>query len=51
VVAVNLEGRYVGLRRGEIELSKPLGFATYGTTGALRKMEYRFLDISRKTAP
>jgi hypothetical protein len=42
-VNVQIEGRSVGLRFGEIKLSAPLGFASYGTTGALRKIEYRVL--------
>jgi hypothetical protein len=51
VVGVYLAGRYVGLRRGEIALSKPLGFATYGTTGALRKIEYRVLPAPKENNP
>jgi len=43
VVDIALEGRKLSLRPGEIELSVPLGFATYSTTGALREIEYRLL--------
>ena len=43
IVAVEITGRKVGLRPGEIQLSAPFGFASYGTTGALRKIEYRLL--------
>jgi hypothetical protein len=43
VVNVNIEGRNIGLRPGEIKLSAPFGFASYVTTGALRKIEYRVL--------
>jgi hypothetical protein len=43
IVNVSIEGRAVGLRYGEIKLSAPLGFASYLTTGALRKIEYRLL--------
>jgi hypothetical protein len=43
VVGVELAGRKLGLRFGEIELSAPFGIATYSTTGALRKLEYRLL--------
>jgi hypothetical protein len=43
VIYVKLEGRTVDLRPGEIELSKPLGIASYSTTAALRKIEYRVL--------
>lgn len=41
VVNVQVKGRAVGLRHGDIKLSAPFGFASYGTTGALRKVEYR----------
>jgi len=40
VVAVNIEGRQVDTRI-ETHANKPLGFATYETTGALRKIEVR----------
>jgi hypothetical protein len=43
IVNVPIEGREVSLRFGEIKLSAPFGFASYGTTGALRKIEYREL--------
>jgi hypothetical protein len=38
-----LEGRRISMRPGEIELSEPLGFATYQTTGALRDIKLRQL--------
>lgn len=50
VVSVNFYGREVGLRPGEIENSKPLGFASYRTVGALRKIEYRLLPPARGPA-
>jgi hypothetical protein len=43
VINVDFAGRSVGLRPGEIELSAPFGFASYNSTGALRKIEYRLL--------
>ena len=43
IINVEIAGRKVGLRHGEIQLSAPFGFASYGTTGALRKIEYRIL--------
>jgi len=43
VISVRLEGRAISLRWGEIDLSAPLGLATYSTVGALRKLEYRTL--------
>ena len=41
VINVEIAGRTIDLRRGEIKLSAPFGFASYNTTGALRKIEYR----------
>lgn len=41
VVDVAIGGRKVGLRFGEMKLSAPLGFASYGTVGGIRKVEYR----------
>ena len=41
IINVEIGGRTVGLRHGEISLSAPLGFASYGTTGALRKIDFR----------
>ena len=43
VVDADIRGRTVGLRPGEIELSRPFGFASYSTTAKLRKLEYREL--------
>ena len=42
-VNLALEGRVINLRFGEIKLSIPFGFASYGTAAGLRKMEYRLL--------
>jgi len=41
VIDVGIAGREVGLRLGEIELSKPFGIATYGTTAKIRNLEWR----------
>jgi hypothetical protein len=41
VVDVEIQGRVVSLRRGDIKMSAPLGFASYNTTGRVRKIEYR----------
>lgn len=41
VVNVPIAGRKVDLRRGEMNLSTPLGFASYNTAGGIRKIEYR----------
>jgi 3-keto-disaccharide hydrolase len=43
VIDVYTGNRDVGLRPGEIELSKPLGIASYSTVAKLRKIEYRVL--------
>jgi hypothetical protein len=43
VIDAYIGTRVVGLRPGEIELSKPLGVASYSTTARLRKLEYRLL--------
>ena len=43
VIDVSIEGRTIGLRRGEIKLSAPFGFASYATAGGIRKIEYRRL--------
>lgn len=41
VIDADIRGRKVDLRPGEIELSAPLGFASYSTVAGLRKIEYR----------
>jgi hypothetical protein len=41
VVNVEIRGRAIRLRHGDIKLSAPLGFASYNTTGGIRKIEYR----------
>jgi len=46
IVNVEIAGRSVGLRYGEIKLSAPFGFASYATTGGLRKIEYRRLKTT-----
>ncbi|HMC58467.1 MAG TPA: hypothetical protein VKJ01_04680, partial [Candidatus Solibacter sp.] len=43
IVNVEIRGRSVGLRYGDIKLSAPFGFASYNTGGRLRKVEYRTL--------
>jgi hypothetical protein len=43
VINLAVGGRSVALRHGEIKLSAPFGFASYATTGGLRKIEYRLL--------
>ena len=43
IIYVDIAGREIGLRLGEIGLSKPFGIASYGTTAGLRKIEYRLL--------
>lgn len=41
VVDLKTAGKTIGLRFGEIELSKPLGIATYQTTAAFRNIQIR----------
>ena len=43
IIRVVITGRSIGLRPGEISRSAPFGFASYATSGALRKIEYRLL--------
>jgi len=43
IINAAIAGREVSLRPGEIKLSAPLGFASYLTTGTVRKIEYRVL--------
>ncbi len=43
IIRVEIGGRPVGLRYGEIKLSAPLGFTSFVTAGGLRKIEYRLL--------
>ena len=44
IVNVAIAGRTIGLRPGDIKLSTPFGFASYNSTGAIRKVEYRLLN-------
>lgn len=46
VIDVDVEGRTLSLYFGETKLSAPFGFASYRTTGGLRKVEYRLLRAS-----
>ena len=43
IINVEIGGRRIDLRPGEIKLSAPLGFASYNTKGAVRKIEFRLL--------
>ena len=43
VINVVITGRRIMLRPGDTKLTVPFGFFSYGTTGALRKIEYRLL--------
>ena len=45
VVNVNIKGRAISLRHGEIKLSAPFGFASYATEGRLRKIEHQPLSV------
>ncbi len=48
VIDLEITGRLIGLRFDDIDLCKPLGFASYGTEGALRKIEYRRLPERKR---
>jgi hypothetical protein len=50
VVAVEIEGRKVGTRI-EVRQNEPLGFATYRSSSAVRKIEVRPLKPSEVAAP
>ena len=43
IIDCNVEGREVGMRTGEIEMSVPLGFSTYDTTAKIREVHLRKL--------
>jgi len=43
VINVNIAGRSIGLRFGEMKLSAPLGLVSYNTEGSVRNIEYRLL--------
>lgn len=43
MINVQIEGREIGLRFGEMKLNAPFGFASYGSTGGIRKVEYRVI--------
>ena len=44
VINVEIAGRTIGLRPGPTKLCIPLGFMSYNTAGAVRKIEYRRLS-------
>ena len=41
VIDCEVEGRRVGMRHGEIEMSVPLGVCTFATTGVLKNIKLR----------
>lgn len=43
MIDLPIKGRHISLRPGEIDLSAPLGIASYSTVAGLRKIEYRLL--------
>ncbi len=48
IVDLVTTGHKISMRFGEIELSKPLGIATWQTTGALREIKMRRIDSAAK---
>jgi hypothetical protein len=47
MVDVKLEGKRVSLRPGEIEISKPFGYATYQTSAAIRLFQIQPLSTAK----
>ena len=45
IVNVEIRGREVSLRRSDMKLTTPLGFLSYNTKGAVRKIEFRPLNL------
>jgi hypothetical protein len=43
IIQADIAGRAISLRPGDTKLTAPFGFVSYGTTGAVRKVEYRLL--------
>lgn len=50
VIDIDIEGRQIGLRPGQIKLSVPFGIAAYSTGAALRKIELRVLGKEQQAA-
>jgi 3-keto-disaccharide hydrolase len=48
IVNVEIQGRAIDLRFGDIRFSAPLGFASYNTRGAVRGIDYRLLKTGNK---
>lgn len=49
VVNVEIAGRAIALRQADMKLSTPLGFCSYNTSGAVRKIEYRDFSPDGRT--
>ncbi|HEV7281364.1 MAG TPA: DUF1080 domain-containing protein [Pirellulaceae bacterium] len=49
VIDENIEGKAIGLR-WEMEACRPLGFASYATHGAIKKIEYREIKAEAEKA-
>jgi hypothetical protein len=43
VIDANIEGKKIGMRRGQIEMSQPLGFSNYRAKSALRNINFQGL--------
>jgi hypothetical protein len=50
IVDLDTEGLKITIRYGDIEMSEPLGIATWKTTGAVREIKIRQIEppVSRK---
>ena len=44
LIDCNIEHREISMRSGEIDMSKPLGFSTYDTTGLIRKVNLYLIN-------
>ncbi|HAB16913.1 MAG TPA: M20/M25/M40 family metallo-hydrolase [Verrucomicrobiota bacterium] len=51
VINVDIREKKISLRPGDIELSKPFGFASYSTTAELRNIRRRQLDSKKPATP
>ncbi len=47
IIQVDITGRKISLRPGDIELSKPFGIATYSTTAEIRKIRFREVSAEK----
>jgi len=51
VFDVSIEKKWIALREGDIDRSIPFGIATYATAGAVRRIEWRPVDLGPNSSP